>query len=104
MSENKKIVEFVTLSHWNEGGLTAKVNHLLKQGWELSGGMVSAGTGGSLLSSGYTTYSQAMVLYEGAFVKLSAVEDQRFKSQIESHSGCLSFIIPGLIILSYLIF
>lgn len=100
----KKIIEFKTVSDDNVKGLSVRVNYLLAQGWELSGGMVSAGTGGSLLSSGTITYSQAMVLYEGDYKRLSADEDLKFTQEISKYDGCMVTIIAGLTMLGYFIF
>lgn len=103
-NEERKIVEFKTLSDDNAKGLSVRVSYLLKQGWSLSGTMQSTGeNSGGLFSSSSVTYSQAMVLYEGDYKPLSPVEDLKFAEEIAKYnSGCMVIIIAGIGVLLHL--
>ena len=101
---DKKIIEFQTLSDDSTKGLSVRVNYLLQKGWKLSGTMTTSGTGGSLLSSGSITYSQAMVLHEGELITLPTETEESFRKEIARYDGCMVYVIAGLGIALHIIF
>lgn len=102
----KKIIKQITLKNENEKALSLQVNHLINQGWSLSGEMqiASAGTSHILGGAVTTTFSREMVLYEGDAVQLPLSEHDKFKTEFDAmNSGCLVFIILGASALFYLL-